>query len=80
MGYLVHGIEKSQKMIELGVFTNSKSKNFSCSLGDCQSTYISNDFDTAISIFHVLSYQTKDEEVMAVFENAQKQLKSISVQ
>ena len=78
LGYLVHGIEKSQKMMELGVFTNStsKSQNFSCSLGDCQSTYISNDFDTAISLFHVLSYQIKDEEVMAVFENAQKQLKT----
>ena len=34
LGYLVHGIEKSQKMMELGVFTNStsKSKNFCCSL------------------------------------------------
>lgn len=79
LGYRVYGIEKSQSMIDLGESPNSfsrKSKNFSCFLGDCQSTYLGNDFDTAISLFHVLSYQTKDEEVMAFLKNVQKQLRT----
>ena len=47
---------------------------FSCSLGDCRETFIGNDFDAVISLFHVLSYQTTNESIAAVLNNAHKQL------
>ena len=79
LGYQVTGIERSQQMIDLG---NQKAKlvettsNFSCLLGDCTETFIGNDFDAVISLFHVISYQTTDESITAMLNNASKQLKS----
>jgi len=78
LGYQVTGIERSQQMIDLG---NQKAElsevtpNFSCVLGDCTETFISNDFDAVISLFHVISYQTSNESITAMLKNAYKQLK-----
>lgn len=78
LGYQVSGIEKSQQMIDLGnknAEQNEAISNFSCVQGDCTNTFIRNDFDTVISIFHVLSYQTSNESITAMLNNAHKQLK-----
>ena len=79
LGYQVTGIERSQQMIDLGIKKadlKASTSNFSCVLGDCTETFIGNDFDTVISLFHVLSYQTSYESVTAMLNNAFKQLKS----
>ena len=78
LGYKVSGIERSQQMIDLGkpkADLNKVTSNFSCILGDCRETFIGNDFDTVISLFHVLSYQTTNESITAMLNNACKQLK-----
>ena len=78
LGYQVIGIERSQQMIDLG---NQKAElsevtsNFCCVLGDCTEAFIGNDFDAVISLFHVLSYQTSNESIIAMLNNACKQLK-----
>jgi SAM-dependent methyltransferase len=78
LGYQVSGIERSQQMIDLG---NEKAElsevtsNFNCVQGDCTETFIGNDFDTVISLFHVLTYQTSNESIIAMLNNACKQLK-----
>lgn len=77
-GFQISGIEKSQKMIDLGnkkPDLNKDASNFNCVEGDCTETFISNDFDAVISLFHVVSYQTLDEALMAMLKNAYKQLK-----
>ena len=77
-GFHVSGIEKSQEMIDLGLSSSQaeeQNTNFSCTRGDCTSTILGDDFDTVISLFHVLSYQTSNEEVLAMLKNACKQLK-----
>ena len=77
LGYQVSGIEKSQQMIDLGnkkAELNEATTNFSCVLGDCKNTFIGNDFDTVISLFHVLSYQTSNESITSMLNNAHKQL------
>ena len=79
LGYQVTGIERSQQMIELGnkkADLNGSITNFSCVLGDCTETFIGNDFDAVISLFHVISYQTTDKSITAMLNNASKQLKS----
>ena len=78
MGYQVSGIERSQQMIDLGskkTDLNGKTSNFNCIQGDCTNTFIGNDFDAVISLFHVLSYQTSNESITAMLNNAHKQLK-----
>ena len=77
-GFQISGIERSQKMIDLGLSSNQEkdqNTNFSCTKGDCTSTFLGDDFDTVISLFHVLSYQTSNEGVLAMLENAHRQLK-----
>ena len=79
LGYQVTGIERSQQMIDLGnqkANLNKATSNFSCVLGDCTETFIGDDFDAVISLFHVISYQTTDESITAMLNNASKQLKS----
>ena len=78
LGYQVSGIERSQQMIDLGdkkADLKETIATFSCSLGDCRETFIGNDFDAVISLFHVLSYQTSNESITAMLKNAYKQLK-----
>ena len=77
-GLKVSGIERSQQMIDLGLSTRKKgdiqNTNFSCTKGDCTSIFIGDYFDAVISIFHVLSYQTSDEKVIAMLKNAHRQM------
>jgi SAM-dependent methyltransferase len=81
-GLKVSGIERSQEMIKLGLCSNQandQNTNFSYTQGDCTRTFIRDDFDSVISLFHVLSYQTSNEEVLAMFKNAHRQLKPSGV-
>jgi hypothetical protein len=66
-------------MIELGVDPPSLSNDtshgsFSCTQGDCLDTILGNDFDVSVALFHVLSYQTRDEQILAMLTNAHQQL------
>ena len=67
-GFKVSGIERSQHMIDLGLSSTSfKHQNgFSCTQGDSTATYLGDDFDAAISLFHVLSYHTTNNELQFV--------------
>ena len=77
-GFQVSGIEKSCEMIDLGLSSNQgicENTNFSCTQGDCTSSFLGDDFDTVISLFHVLSYQTSNEKILAMLNNAYRHLK-----
>ena len=77
-GFLVSGIEKSQQMIDLGLSSKQgkhHNTNFSCTQGDCTSTFLGDDFDIVISLFHVLSYQISNKNILAMLKNAHRQLK-----
>ena len=77
-GLQISGIERSQEMINLGLCSKqarNHNNNFSCTQGDCTRTFLGDDFDSVISLFHVLSYQTSNEEVHAMLKNAHRQLK-----
>ena len=78
LGYNVLGIEKSQEMIDLGYQNypiQNKDENFFFSQGDCTKTFIANDFDSVISLFHVFSYQTSQKLAVDTLKNANRQLK-----
>jgi SAM-dependent methyltransferase len=87
MGFIVHGIERSQSMIDLGKHHHNIPKTlnaqsggqFHCSLGDCTTDIVGNDFDLTLALFHVLSYQIKDNQVTDMLSNANRQLKNEGV-
>ncbi len=78
IGYHLFGIERSQEMIDLGYQNyppQNKDENFFFFQGDCTKTFIANDFDAVISLFHVFSYQTSEELAIDMLKNANRQLK-----
>ena len=44
--------------------------------GDVRTVDLGRKFDVVISLFHVMSYQTKDEDILAVFRTAKRHLVS----
>ena len=70
-GYLVHGVDLSQQMIDLA----ESSDQFSCEQGDIRTVSFGKKFDAVVSFFHVMSYQVSNTDVNAVFSNASKHLK-----
>lgn len=77
LGFLVSGIELSPEMIKFGDqnagFPNGIG-SFTCFQGDCTETFINDDFDAVLSLFHVLNYQISDDMVYSMFRNAHRQI------
>ena len=49
--------------------------SFRCLHGDIRATDLGQTFDAVISLFHVVSYQTGDEDLTATFQNAARHLR-----
>jgi SAM-dependent methyltransferase len=65
-GYIVHGIERSPEMVAEAETTTG----FTCQQGDVSTTKMGHQFDAVLSLFHVISYQTSNQQLQAVFANA----------
>ncbi len=75
-GYDVTGVEISPTMIKIA---SSKLKNKPPSNplfieGDIRNIRLNQTYDAVIALFHVISYQTTNADVMAAFETARKHL------
>ena len=70
-GYKILGIEKSLSMIN----SAQKIENFECIQGDIRKIKLEEKFDSVISLFHVISYQTSNESLVSVFNTAYDSLK-----
>lgn len=66
IGYTVHGIERSSEMVAEA----EAAPGFTCQQGDITNTTMGRQFDAVLSLFHVISYQTTNEQLLAVFANA----------
>jgi len=79
-GFTVHGIERSAEMLArsqtLTKHLAAEQERLTFSPGDIRGTRLDKRFDTVIALFHVMSYQTSNEDVMAAFETARQHLKS----
>ena len=69
-GFKIFGIERSASMINKAV----KCSGFECQKGDIKKTYLDKKFNAVISIFHVVSYQTSNNDVTNLLNNASKHL------
>lgn len=65
-GYTVHGIERSAEMVAEA----EPAPGFTCQQGDIASTNMGCTYDAVLSLFHVISYQTSNAQLQAVFANA----------
>jgi SAM-dependent methyltransferase len=77
MGFDVHGIEKSSEMASIaGPVTarGGKPGSFTCDVGDLRVVRMGRTFDAVISLFHVMSYQTANEDLAAAFKTAAEHL------
>lgn len=70
LGYNVTGVELSKEMVEIA----EQSDNFKCLQGDITTINLKNIFDCVLSLFHVVSYLTKNNAITSLFRNANRHL------
>lgn len=79
-GYEVHGVDLSEKMLQqasdrLSQLPQELASRLAFSQGDIRTIRIERQFDAIISLFHVISYQTTNEDLQAAFATACSHLK-----
>jgi SAM-dependent methyltransferase len=73
MGFDIYGIERSS---EMAAIARSASENescrgsFTCEVGDLRIVRLGRTVDAVVSLFHVISYQTTDDDLRAAFRTA----------
>lgn len=76
-GFDVHGIERSPDMVALARAAPTPASTvgtFACAVGDVRHVALERTFDAVIALFHVVSYQTTDDDLQATFASAARHL------
>jgi SAM-dependent methyltransferase len=80
-GYRIHGVERSETMLARSakLVTERKPYKMRCDLpvfsqGDIRTARVDQIFNVVISLFHVISYQTSNEDLLAAFATARQHL------
>lgn len=79
-GFYIHGVERSSEMLtrcqsRYDTLPPELKKLLSFTQGDLRTCDIQRTFDTVISLFHVISYQTSNEDLLSAFRTVRKHLK-----
>lgn len=80
LGYVVHGVDMSEGMLAGAQMRRerldrSSAAAVSLSLGDVRTIRLGRTFDAVISLFHVFSYQTSNDDLQAAFATAKAHLR-----
>lgn len=78
-GYELHGVDRSADMLDrarhsLSEMRPEDARRLAFSSGDVRSFRLAQRFDAVISLFHVMSYQVKNEDLTASFATARAHL------
>jgi SAM-dependent methyltransferase len=74
-GYIVHGVDLSEDMLEIAKTRRSgKWEKLSFSHANISELQLDKKFDVIISLFHVMSYQKTNEELIKAFQVARNHL------
>jgi len=73
-GYLIHGVELSSEMLAQARLLSTCDANLTFTHGDIRKVRLQTTFDAAISLFHVISYQTTNSDLLAAFRTAREHL------
>lgn len=68
-GYIVHGVDSSNEMLKIANKTVG-GKSLSYSLGDIRTIRLGKQFDTVVSLFHVMSYQISNDDLQKALTTA----------
>ncbi len=71
-GYHVVGVEASQDMVNLA---RERNPNMSLHCEDLRSFRMAENFDAALALFHVISYQAKNEDMRKAFRTVRNHLR-----
>jgi len=79
-GYQVHAVDLSQQMLQqatdrLSHLPTELASRLEFSPGDIRTIQLNQQFDAVISLFHVISYQTSNEDLLAAFATVKSHLK-----
>ncbi|MEZ3431828.1 MAG: class I SAM-dependent methyltransferase [Lachnospiraceae bacterium] len=74
MGYQCMGIDMSQMMIDIARENTSGRENIDFSVADIREYKTSAQYDAVISLFHVMSYQNTNEDILKAFRSARAAL------
>lgn len=75
LGYDMQGIDFSEEMIAIAKKNQQLGKNMEFLVGDSRNYRTINKFDCVISLFHVMSYQNSNEDIIQSFQTAYEALK-----
>ena len=75
-GYLVHGIDLSAKMLKIAENRRvGKEDKLTFNQSNIKDLNLNKKFDVVVSLFHVMSYQNSNAELIKAFKVAKKHLK-----
>ena len=75
LGYQCTGIDMSPLMIDIAQENVQKSgENIDFFVADIRNFEPQTQYDTVVSLFHVMSYQTKNQDILSAFRSARKVL------
>ena len=75
LGYNCHGIDMSSKMVEIASKTAiDNSMDIQYEVADIREYEPQHKYDAVVSLFHVMSYQNTNEDIIKAFESARKAL------
>ena len=75
-GYTVHGVDLSERMLERAKKNLPKElgTRLTFTRGDARNFHLGRKFDAVVSLFHVMSYQTSNADLLAAFSCVRKHL------
>lgn len=80
LGYSCTGIDLSETMIEVAKQNSrTEEKKIDFSVGDIRTFESVKKYDAVISLFHVMSYQNTNEDILSAFQSARKTLEKDSL-
>lgn len=75
LGYRVTGVDLAEEMLTLARREAAGSEQLEYHGGDARSVRLGRRFDAVVSLFHVMSYQVTNEDLLAAFTTAREHLR-----
>lgn len=73
-GYSVHGVDISKEMLQEAEQKKGLDRSISFSVGDMRTVRLGKKFDVVASLFHVMSYQTTNQDVFNALKTMKEHL------